>query len=330
MSNALLDGLRVLEVGDEAAIRFCGWMFAMNGAEVLRVQDRAEGTDPLVEGFLNSGKQITHAAPDSREWDIVIADPSYDWSQVPPQTISGTVHPFRPTGPYRDWSGSELVYCSLGGATGYTVSRDGTPVYGYGDRYQYIAGMHLFQGVTGCYLKTLVNETAQFDSVPVVEVSNFETVATSLPYPTTQYQYNGDESVLEQSGPRFVSRCIDGFVVIYGGFAWDPIAALLDRPDLLDDERFVDNGERFRHVSELGEIFDAWAIERSVTEACEIGKLQNVAVTPVRTPRQALHDEGLASRGAWMPDATGEGRVPLLPYTVDGVRQRPLAEGVAR
>ncbi|WP_134323798.1 CoA transferase [Cumulibacter soli] len=316
--KGLLDGVSVLESGDEPAVRFCGWMLAANGATVF-CRTPQESSDRYSTDFLDSGKSY---ADDTVHVDIVIADPDYDWESVPAKVITGTVYPFRPTGPYADWTGNELVYSSLGGASGYTVSREGVPAYGYGDRYQYLAGQHLFQGVTASYLQRLIDPESATGAAPLVEVSNFETVVTTLPYPTTQYQYNGDESVLEQSGPRFVSRCSDGFVVIYAGFAWDPIAATIGRDDLLTDERFVENDARFRHVAELGEVFDDWAAARTVEQACNEGKTHNVAVTPVRPAAEALRDEDLLRRGVFTLDRSGEGLVPAIPYTVNGHRSR--------
>lgn len=323
--NGVLDGLTVLEHGDDPAVRYCGWLLASNGATVYRVGELRPDGDRFVDNYLDSGKRYVANTAGAGSIEIVIADPSYDWESVADGVLTGTVHPFRPTGPYADWTGNELIYSSLGGASSYTVTRDGVPVYGHGDRYQYLAGHHLFQGLTASYLQRLLNPDERAPATaPLVEVSSYETVVTTLPYPTTQYQYNGDESVLEQSGPRFVSECSDGFVVIYAGFAWDPIAAALGREDLITDERFVANDARFRHVVELGEIFDEWAAARTVEQACEAGKAHNVAVTPVRPAAEALQDPDLTRRGVFRKARSGRGLVPAIPYTVNGSRPEEI------
>ena len=330
----MLNGVTVTESGNDPATRFCGWLFAMNGATVTRIVPSGidKGSDRWSEGFLNARKTVIGSENltgstwnDLLESDVVIADPDFDWNAVGSPTITGTVDAFSPDGPYANWRGNELVFTTLAGATGYTLSRDGTPVYGYGDRYQYLAGMYLYQSLCACLLQEAHDRDAA-PSSPRVRVSNFESVVSMLPYLTTQYEYNQNESTAEQSGPRFVSACTDGYVVTYAGFAWLPIATALGRMDLVDDPRFVDNNARFGNVADLGEIIDAWASTMTVEEACRIGQKHNVAVTEVRSPSAALADEALERHGAWLdvPIDGGAGRIPAVPYTVDGLRPHML------
>lgn len=331
----MLEGLTVIEVGEEPAVRFCGWLFAMNGATVVRLAEPGPGSphaDSWSEHYLNARKSLVlpdapHAArhaESTSDADVVIGDPDTDWSQFDGnRSVTGTVDGFGVDGPYANWQGNELVYATLGGASGYTFTREGTPVYGYGDRYQYLAGMYLYQAVCACLLQADLNKGGpEAATVPRVRISNFESVVSLLPYLTTQYEYNGVESTTEQSGPRFVSQCKDGFIVVYAGFAWEPIATTLERPDLLTDERFVENGARFDNILALGEVLDEWSATRSVEQACSAGREHNVAITEVRDPEAALREESLSRRGAWYDLAVDsrDGRIPAMPYTADDVR----------
>ena len=331
----MLEGLTVIEVGEEPAVRFCGWLFAMNDATVVRLADsdrQSPRSDSWNEHYLNTRKSIvapesvdaTRRAELSADADIVIGDPDIDWAQFDSnRSITGTVDGFGVDGPYAAWQGNELVYATLGGASGYTFTREGTPVYGFGDRYQYLAGMYLYQAVCACVLQADMNRaTPEATTVPRVRISNFESVVSLLPYLTTQYEYNGVESTTEQSGPRFVSECEDGFIVVYAGFAWEPIATALDRLDLLDDVRFVENGARFENIAALGEVLDEWAATKTVEQACSAGRERNVAITEVRSPEAALSEESLAHRGAWYDLRVDgkKGRIPAMPYTANDVR----------
>lgn len=339
----MLEGITVLESGEEPAVRFCGWIFAMNGAAVTRLVRPAtsERSDMWSDSYLNTGKRLAYTKSlreeNRRELvasaDVVIGDPDTNWRLLAgSRAVTGTVDPFAPDGPYAAWHGTELVYATLGGATGYTFTRRGEPIYGYGDRFQYLAGMYLYQSLCSCLLQAdLKGPPPGRPVTPRVRVSNFESVVSLLPYLTTQYEYNQVESTKEQSGPRFVSRCIDGFIVSYAGFAWEPIARTLDRLDLLTDPRFVDNGARFAHVDALGHILDEWAINKTVSEACRAGEQYNVAITAIRSPEAVLRDESLTRREAWYElEVEGRrGRVPVLPYTIDGKRPHAAEGGAA-
>ncbi|PRZ40855.1 crotonobetainyl-CoA:carnitine CoA-transferase CaiB-like acyl-CoA transferase [Antricoccus suffuscus] len=338
----MLEGITVLEVGDEPAVRFCGWIFAMNGAAVTRLGQRTPSgrTDKWSDAYLNTHKVVQDSETLSKTGfqemvagaDVVIGDSNIDWTlYAAVSAVTGTVDAFATDGPYAGWRGTELVYATLGGATGYTFTRDDEPVYGYGDRFQYLAGMYLYQSLCSCLLQADLNGPLEESyTTPRVRVSNFESVVSLLPYLTTQYEYNKVESTKEQSGPRFVSRCTDGFIVSYAGFAWEPIAKTLDRLDLLEDPRFVDNSARFENMATLGIVLDEWASNKTVAEACRAGAQYNVAITDIRSPEAALGDESLSQRGAWCDvEMDGrQGRVPAAPYTVDGGRPHISASEV--
>jgi len=328
---AMLGGIHVVSIGHSPAIRFCGWTFANNGAQVTVVRS-GDPTDRWSDGFLNQGSTVVDDADTGqlgsliKNVDILIADPDFDWKSLDTvqRPITGTVHPFGPDGPYADWHGNELIYASLGGASLYTLNRDGTPVYGFGDRYQYLAGVYLYTALTSCLLK----ENPSSSALPQVQVSAYESVVSLLPYLTTQYEYNGSGSTQEQSGPRYVCKCRDGWVAIYAGRDWSDIAAVLSDPALEDDERFIGEGNRFANSEALNVLFDSWCADKALEEACALGEKQNVAISAVRSPAFMLDDPALAARDGWRDTVVGDrpGRVPVLPYTVNGRRPHHTPE----
>jgi crotonobetainyl-CoA:carnitine CoA-transferase CaiB-like acyl-CoA transferase len=330
----VLSGLRVLEVSKDPAVRFCGWMFASNGAAVTRIERPDPATDRAdrwSDAYLNTGKNVLNASDDDLvplliDAHIVIADSDFDWvsvgeANICPPPITGTVDAFGHDGPCANWQSSEAVLASLGGASIYTRDRAGTPVYGFGDRYQYLTGVYLYTTLVSCHL---AGQRPAVDATqwPLVRISAFESVVSLLPYLTTQYEYNGSQSVLEQSGPRFICRCSDGFVVIYAGLGWSDLVAVLGDRTLAGDERFVRQARRFEHIEELTAIFDAWCADRTVREAEAAGHQHDVAICAVTEPERVLADPDLDRRDAWAEICIGAaiGRVPKLPYTVNGHR----------
>jgi crotonobetainyl-CoA:carnitine CoA-transferase CaiB-like acyl-CoA transferase len=329
-SFCMLQGTRVVEISNGPALRFCGWLFAANGASVttLRVDTREliDGSRrEFTSAFLDAGKTTFQVAALSEpqaqaqlsQADVVIAEAGIDWSDVPvsragTRPITGTIDPFASEGPYSCWEASELILASLGGATQFTTAGNGTPVFGFGNRFQYLAGTYLY-----CALVSMLISPSVDRERPYVRVSAFETVVALLPYLTTQYEYNGSQSTREQSGPRYVCRCKDGWVCVYAGLAWPPIAALLEEKALEHDPRFVGWGRRLENSDALGVVVDEWCAQRTVAEAEAAGLRNDVAITAVRNLEQVLEDHEF---DMWIPVRLNDrdGRVPALAYIADG------------
>ena len=298
-----LSHLRVLDAGTTPATRYCGWMFVQNGAVVVDAGSTGPDMTEEAADFLDTGKR---AGAPSGAFDIVLVDDGSD-IDPPDGALIGRIDSFGGGGPRARWVCDELVLAALGGAAEYTRSRDGRPVYGFGLRYRYLAGLYLYVGLTAAL--------AAPGATHEIAVSEFETVVSLLPYATTQYAYNGSESLLEQSGPRFVVGCSDGWIVVYAGLAWSALVGLLGRDDLLDDPRFVELDARFRNVDALAALFDEWGARSTVAHALRSAVEHDVAATAVRSPAEVLADQDLAARGTWHP-VRGGGVAPSLPYLV--------------
>jgi crotonobetainyl-CoA:carnitine CoA-transferase CaiB-like acyl-CoA transferase len=330
--------LRVLEVGNCEASAYCGMLFAQGGAEVSRVGSdaRAEVASStwatVRSAYLNSGKRevllpqsdIHHLVTLAGENDVVIAGADFPWDEIEklphPQPVSVLITPFGRGGPHDEWLGTELVLASRGGATEYTVDEHGTPVYGHGRRFQYLAGTYAF--VTALALLHDRSPTSELTH-PRVEVSMLETVVSMLGYPTTQYSYNGTSGVTGQAGPRYTLRCSDGYIVLGANGNWPPIAAMIGRPDLAEDPRFVTQGQRFEHAGELGKMVEAWAAQSTIAEAVQQAEDLSVPLVALATGEDLVTDEHLAGRDAWevieVP-GIGAGKAPRAPYIIDGQR----------
>jgi crotonobetainyl-CoA:carnitine CoA-transferase CaiB-like acyl-CoA transferase len=320
----MLAGLRVLEYGDDAAVRFCGWMLARNGASVTR--NGGSGDSPE-DTFLGAGKSIDSDAV-LRTWDIILCHCSNSGAARGIATgVLGVVDDYAPEGPYRDWHGVPITQVSHGGAAQYTRSSLGEPVYGFGHIFEYLAGLYLFASIVAAHSSRI---PAGRVTSTEVRVSKFETIVSSLPYLTTQVEYNGSTSVFGQSGPRFVSVCRDGWVVVYAGGAWANVAALLGEVGLLTDPRFGELSARFAHVTDLRRIVAGWTATRTVAEACQAGMTCSVAIAPVRSVREVLKDAELRSSGflSSLPDAD-ELLGPNLPYVVQATGPIVCATSVA-
>jgi crotonobetainyl-CoA:carnitine CoA-transferase CaiB-like acyl-CoA transferase len=338
----LLNGVDVVDACRRPSGAYCALLFAQAGAHVHRFCTGESGPidDPVTDAFLGAGKAMITVAslaePAARDRlraaTVVLAEPEFPWQLVTADRdgapITVTIEPFG-AGPYGDWVGGELVYASLGGATSYTRSRSGVPMYGCGNRYQYLAGLYAFIAAVAA----LGDEAVPIDPLPWIRVSNLEAVVSLLPYPTTQFAYNGTVLTSESGGLRFVTACVDGWVVTYVGGPWRKTATLLGRDDLVDDPRFVSEGVRFEHADVIASLVVAWTAERTVADALAAAERVSVAMAPVMSPGELLADEQLAARDAWedvSAGSLGSGRAPRGAPIFDGRRlARPAAGGAA-
>lgn len=330
----LLEGVTVVEVGKDPAGRYCGRIFALSGARVERFAERSSASpgarhQRYVEAYLDQHKDVREysqpvGAADSRLLaslgvaDVLIAGSEFAWDTVPEglrPPVSGTVNDFAPTGRRAGWVGTEAVLSAVGGAANYTRTHDGQPVYGFGRRFQYLAGQYLFIALTAAVMGPTRART-----FPMVRVSAAETVAALLPYATTQYAYNGTTTTIEQSGPRFLCACRDGFLCVYAGGRWADLAQLLGDSVRGLDDCFAELGRRFGNAAHLETLVIEWCATRTLAEAIAKADACSVAVAAAYTVEDVLSDESLRRNGT-LNDVNFAGTMavaPGLPYRAEG------------
>ena len=101
----------------------------------------------------------------------------------------------------------------------------------------------------------------------------------------------------QNAAPSDYFRCSDGYIAasVLGAPLWERWCNLVERPDLLNDDRFKDDISRGNHRDELCGVMDAWCAERTVTEALDALAELKVPAAPVYTPQQVLDDEHVAA-----------------------------------
>ena len=330
-------GIRVLQVGDFEPVGYCGMLFVQGGAEVVRMASEPASSDSsspewaaVRSAYLNGSKtnletveeDIPKLIARAAEFDVIVAGAEFPWSDLPSDDsapISVEITGYGRGGPNDGWIGNELVFAARGGAAEYTVDEAGTPVYGYGRRFHYLAGNYGFTAALAlCY-----QGRHSVSSHPRIEVSVLETVVSMLGYPTTQYSYNGTSGVSGQAGPRFTLRCIDGYIVLGANGSWPPIAAMIGREELAGDPRFLTQGARYKHVPELGAIIEEWAGRVSIAEAVRQAEALSVPLVALASGEDLMTDQHLIDRDAWeevVVPGVGTGKAPRAPYLLDGQR----------
>lgn len=207
-----------------------------------------------------------------------------------PAVVTCTVTAFGEDGPASTLPGYDLVAQAMGGLMHMTGEADGPA-----NR----VGVPIVDMTTGLYgtigLLAALTESARTGEGRHVAVSLFDTALASLGNHATATLMAGAEP--RRDGNRHPSiapyesyRAADGELIIAAAnpklFAG--LCAALDRPDLLDDPRFVDGPTRRAHIDELAE-----EIERTLstdTRDAWVEKLRShqVPTGPINSIREAL------------------------------------------
>lgn len=258
MAGALA-GIRVLDLSDSIAGQFCTRMLADYGAEVLLVEPPGGGAmrraRPVAKDgtsfaflHLNTGKgsMVLDASPAGRarllalaaEADAIVIGPEADrmaLEAAAPAAVICTVSPFGTDGPWRGWTGCEMVFQAVAGLM--HASGDGRrePLYGCGDRASYGAGASAYIAVLAGLFARGRWGIGQAAAVDIAAAA----ACMANPF-VTQFLYNGlVEPRATRRQPLGLLRCADGWV----GFwlhvhLYAPMMAALGLEAQAEDPRF--------------------------------------------------------------------------------------------
>ena len=139
----------------------------------------------------------------------------------------------------------------------------------------------------------------------IVDLSLFEPLFSILGPMATAYAIDG--SVPQRSGnwgdvaaPRNVYVCADGGYVAMSATMqsmWEKLAAAIDRPELVEDSRFLTNPDRVRNRAELESIVGAFFAKRSAAENLAYFEARGVTVGPICDIADLMQHPYIQGRG---------------------------------
>lgn len=354
-----LEGVRVVAVEQYGAGPWATLQLADLGAEVIKIEDPASGGDvgryvpPYQEGedslffeTFNRGKLSVSLDLRTEAGRTVFAD-LVTASDVVFSNLRGDL----PARLGLDYSAlgvvnPRVVCCSLSGF-GTTGPRAAEPGYDY--LVQGLAGwMSLTGQVSGPPAKSglsLVDLSAGYAAAIAIlaglrraqrdgvgcdcDISLFETALHQLCYIGTWAATEGyvPERLDDSAHPSIVPfqnfPTADGWIVIACAkeHFWAALCVTLERPDLLDDERFVDFAARLRHRETLVTILVAELARRPASEWIELLGAAGVPCAAVNDVASALADPQVTARGNLVEiehPSLGAVRQIASPLRVDG------------
>jgi len=300
-----LHGIRVLELGQVVAGPFCGQMLADQGADVVKVEPPRVGDvlrqwgwgpdqrDSLwwrVAGRNKRSITVDLRTPDgqdlvrhlARDVDVVVENfrpgtmerwgLGYDvLSGINPGLILVRISGFGQTGPYAQRPGYAAIGEAMGGLRALT---------GYADRPPTRVGVSLGDSLTGlmgawgavCALQARYRTGRG----QVVDASIFESVLAITEglvpeWHVARLQRERSGPTLPGIAPSNVYPTADGHVLIAANqdSVFRRLTRVMERPEIADDERYIDHRARGRNMSHLDHVIGVWTQQFTSAELLE-------------------------------------------------------------
>jgi len=352
LTNAALNGLRVIEMGQLIAGPFAGKTLGEFGADVIKIEAPGAG-DPLrnwrmikegtsvwwqVQSRNKRSIALDLRNPDGQdiarkliaEADVLIENfrPGtleawgMGWdvlSQLNPGLVMLRISGYGQTGPYRDLPGFGAIGEAMGGLRHLTGEPGRVPVrcgISIGDT---LAALHGTIGVlTALYHRKVNGGKGQVIDVALHEAV-FNVMESLIPeYSTFGAVREAAGSALPGIAPSNAYRCIDGYVLVAGNgdSIFKRLMQVIGRDDLAADPELANNAGRVARVAELDEAIGVWTITRPVPEVLEVLGQARVPAGKVYTAKDIVDDPHYRARDMILSQTTRDGYALEVPGVV--------------
>ncbi len=331
-----LDGLRVIDLSRVLAGPFCAMLLGDMGADVIKIEEPAEGDDARMWGpfvgdwsayFLGVNRNKRSVALDLKSAEgqdalrQLLADAdvfvenfkpgSLDKlgfsieaiRNLNPRLVHCSISGYGRTGPRRHLTGYDPVVQAESGFMDITGTPDGPPVRTGIAMTDYLAALYAFSGIM-----LALRERDRTGKGQHVDIALFDSILSTLSMPVGIFQATGrkpmrlgnDHSAI---APYEVLRASDGMVMIAAANTrlWQQLCAAVNMSQLVDDPRFKTNTDRVANRAalkqELERAFSSFTVDALVARLEEFG----VACGRVRTVPEALEDPQIGPRQMLIP-----------------------------
>jgi crotonobetainyl-CoA:carnitine CoA-transferase CaiB-like acyl-CoA transferase len=346
--SGILEGIRVLDFGRWIAGPYAAHILASFGADVVRVE-RPKGEDdrflmPVTdhgEGaqFLqcNGGKRCLSLAMTSDEGravmrrmieqaDVVIANYSpgalkffgldYDTlKSIKPDIILASASAYGSTGDLAERIGFDGVGQAVSGAI-YLTGEPGKPTRAATAPIDFSTSLSLAYGTLAAIIgKMKTGEGAHVEASLVGTSLNITNQI--LMEEATGFRHReptGNRSPM--SSPSDIFKATDGWFImqVIGQKVFERWAELIERPELITDERFLSDDLRGENGVILSQIMQEWCMGKTRDACIEILSKANIGCGPVLSPAEVMSGT-MGLRDRYMTDVPfpDSNSVPIVP-----------------
>lgn len=327
-----LDGFRVLDLTRFLSGPYCTMVLAELGADVIKIEQPVTGDDSRRMAPKVNGESYPFAMPNrskrslsldlktdrgrdllldlARTADLVIENfrpgvvnrLGIDYEAlrvVKPDLIYCSISGFGQTGPYRYRPGFDIMAQGIVGFLRMTGTPDGKPAKVGVAINDLAAGATAIYSILGAHLLRQRTGEGQYIDISLVDAALAWTVWESGAY------FGGGEvpqatgTRHRRSTPYQAYRTADGFVTIGApnDRLWKRLCTeVLDRPEWLEDPRFVTLPDRMTNIDELEEEIETITTTRTTAEWIDVLDKAGVPGGPVLTYDQTLADPHVLAR----------------------------------
>jgi len=327
-----LEGIRILDLSWILAGPFATMILADLGAEVIKLErpetgDLARGNGPFIDGessyflSINRGKKSltldlqTYQGKEVflkllEKVDVLVENfvpgtmkkLGLDYETVKeqnPRIIYASVSGFGQTGPYAQYRALDIIIQAMGGMMSITGELDGPPVRPGTSLGDISAGLFTAIGILAALFEREKSGQGQ-----MLDIGMLDCQLAILENAFARYFATGDvPGRIGNRHPVFTPfqafQTNDGYIVLalVGGTRnqWQLFCAIIDRLDLMDDERYKTGESRTQHYEELepilSEIMKTKTTGQWIKELTEVG----IPCGPINNIDQvAIHPQILA------------------------------------
>ena len=332
MGEQPLAGVTVLDLGQIYNGPYCGYLLAMAGARVLKVESPVgeglrgrAGSDPGYSfAMLNGNKETLTVNLKNEEGrgllielakraDVLLENfapgtmarlgvGSDVLTRANPRLIYAASTGFGATGPHRDYLAMDVTVQAMSGAISITGNEGQPPVKSGPALCDILGGAHLYAAiVSALYRRERTGAGAVLDIA--MQDAVFPTLISAL---GAYYALGGDPP---RTGNRHQALAVapynlyatrDGHVAIIciRDGHWRKLARAMGQPELADDPRFANMAARCEHIEATDAAVEAWTSTLSRDEVFRVCQAHEVICAPVRSLDDVVHDPHLLARGA--------------------------------
>ena len=335
MTFSLLQGLRVVELGESVSAPYCSKLLADMGAGVVKIERPGVGDQNREYGpflndqphhersglflYLNANKQgvtLDLETPTGREilggllaksqvfvhnlhpteMDRLSVD--YETLRTDnEQLVMASITPFGLTGPYRNYKAYDINLAAAGGICEGLGSPDRNPLTFGTPEVGYFAAMAAASSIVIALL------AGGGQHIDIAEVESMAGIYNGPEALMAVYQWRmtrrTGHHALDFPYPNCILRCKDGYIFVGSpeGRQWRTLLEVMGDPEWAKEERFR-NRTRMNneYADEVDGYMEEWLLQHTKAELLALALEHRVPLAPVRDFEEVRNDESLANQ----------------------------------